>query len=459
MPRDATDADRRKQVLEQKKAKLAAIRADKARREQQSKAGTGGRLTRASTRLAAQTPSAESTSTTTTNTNVDTDALLESLGLNDRQPTTVETPTQPETNVATETAIIPNGSITNQENIKSINSTDNTQQPPPKPRILPKLATSNISLLELVPKDIIHYAKETQTLVIESSEDEDEKLENQRLEEENRKKQEEIERLQNESKIEDDSDNAQNKENQPIKIYKELTEEEQENIFKKDEFQHFLDKTTKYVERALWETDGLPDLMINYQISDEDKNLNENSTKILSQNRTFSDPNYTNDRIVEAIEWSENFPELVYVAYGEKQKANLNEPEGIVCVWNMKFKKPTPEFVFHCNSPIKSLVLSPYNPNLIIGGTHSGQVVVWDTKSRKRNPIQRSKYGNGAHTHPIFRLHIVGSRNAHNLISISNDGRVCSWSLDMLAQPQEFLDLIHPTDKRRSISVMGSSWS
>lgn len=38
-------------------------------------------------------------------------------------------------------------------------------------------------------------------------------------------------------------------------------------------------------------------------------------------------------------------------------------------------------------------------------------------------------------------MRVVGTQNAHNLISISTDGKLCSWSLDMLAQPQEFLEL------------------
>lgn len=36
---------------------------------------------------------------------------------------------------------------------------------------------------------------------------------------------------------------------------------------------------------------------------------------------------------------------------------------------------------------------------------------------------------------------MVGTQNAHNLISVSTDGKLCSWSLDMLSQPQESLEL------------------
>lgn len=43
--------------------------------------------------------------------------------------------------------------------------------------------------------------------------------------------------------------------------------------------------------------------------------------------------------------------------------------------------------------------------------------------------------------HPVYCLGMVGTQNAHNVISISSDGKLCSWSLDMLSVPQEILEL------------------
>ncbi|VEL24120.1 unnamed protein product [Protopolystoma xenopodis] len=48
-----------------------------------------------------------------------------------------------------------------------------------------------------------------------------------------------------------------------------------------------------------------------------------------------------------------------------------------------------------------------------------------------------------AHTHPVHTVTVTGSQNAHNLVSISSDGKLCSWSLDMLGQPQQSLELAH----------------
>jgi len=55
--------------------------------------------------------------------------------------------------------------------------------------------------------------------------------------------------------------------------------------------------------------------------------------------------------------------------------------------------------------------------------------------------------------HPVYCIQVVGTQNAHNLISISTDGRLCCWSLDMLTQPVERLDLTAKQSKSVSVSA------
>jgi dynein intermediate chain len=113
-------------------------------------------------------------------------------------------------------------------------------------------------------------------------------------------------------------------------------------------------------------------------------------------------------------------------------------------VWNTRFKKSTPEHIFQCQSQVMSATFARFHPNLVLGGTYSGQIVLWDNRvGQKRTPVQRSPLSATAHTHPVYCMKVVGTQNAHNLISISTDGRLCSWSLDMLSQPQETLELQH----------------
>lgn len=142
------------------------------------------------------------------------------------------------------------------------------------------------------------------------------------------------------------------------------------------------------------------------------------------------------------------------VASYHNNEESPNEPDGVVAVWNTKFKKNTPEDVFHCQSAVMSTCFAKFHPNLILGGTYSGQIVLWDNRVQKRTPIQRTPLSSTAHTHPVYCLSMVGTQNAHNVISISSDGRLCSWSLDMLSAPQDTLELQHRQAKAIAVTCM-----
>ena len=86
-------------------------------------------------------------------------------------------------------------------------------------------------------------------------------------------------------------------------------------------------------------------------------------------------------------------------------------------------------------SDVLSVTFSPYHPNLVFGGTYSGQILLWDTRA-KHLPVLKTPLSAAGHTYPIYAMKMVGTQNANSLISSSTDGLVCSWLADMLAQPQ-----------------------
>jgi dynein intermediate chain, cytosolic len=179
----------------------------------------------------------------------------------------------------------------------------------------------------------------------------------------------------------------------------------------------------------------------------------EKSHARLALNRVFFDDRWSKNRCVTSFDWSTHHPELMVASYNNNEESP-NEPDGVVAVWNTKFKKHTPEDVFHCQSAVMSTCFAKFHPNLILGGTYSGQIVLWDNRVQKRTPIQRSPLSSNAHTHPVYCLSMVGTQNAHNVISISSDGRLCSWSLDMLSVPQDTLELQQKQPKGIAVTCM-----
>ncbi|XP_060831825.1 cytoplasmic dynein 1 intermediate chain isoform X30 [Bombus pascuorum] len=230
----------------------------------------------------------------------------------------------------------------------------------------------------------------------------------------------------------------QEKEKEKPKEVQELSEEEKQMIILSEDFQRFLDRTSRIVERALGES---VNIYSDYTgTMDGEDGMDEKSHQRLWLNRWFFCDRWSRNRCVTSMDWSPQFPELLAASYNNNDDTP-NDPDGVCLVWNTKFKKTTPEFIFHCQSPVMSTTFARFHPNLILGGTYSGQIVLWDNRVQKRTPIQRTPLSASAHTHPVYCLNVVGAQNAHNLISISTDGKLCSWSLDMLSQPQETLEL------------------
>ncbi|XP_030378966.1 cytoplasmic dynein 1 intermediate chain isoform X7 [Scaptodrosophila lebanonensis] len=243
----------------------------------------------------------------------------------------------------------------------------------------------------------------------------------------------------------------QKKEQEEKKEVKELSEEQKQMIILSEDFQRFVLRAGRVIERALSEN---VDIYTDYiGCGDNEEANDERSHARLSLNRVFYDERWSKNRCITSMDWSTHFPELVLASYHNNDESP-NEPDGVVMVWNTKFKKQTPEDVFHCQSAVMSTCFAKFNPNLILGGTYSGQIVLWDNRVQKRTPMQRTPLSAAAHTHPVYSLQMVGTQNAHNVISISSDGKLCSWSLDMLSQPQDTLELQQRQSKAIAITCM-----
>ncbi|KAJ2964819.1 hypothetical protein NQZ79_g365 [Umbelopsis isabellina] len=291
----------------------------------------------------------------------------------------------------------------------------------------------------------IHYSKEVQT--VEGSFDtpqlSEEEIRRQIMEEVERNERQKQAQLEDEKK---QNETAQNEDT------RELTDEERQAIMTSHTFLDFVDSSSKIVERALHETyDFMKDYTIGAEVTSEDT-----SSKRIKFICDFWDEKWSKNRSVTDVDWSPKYPELLVSSYNKNPMA-VNEPDGIACVWNLHMPE-RPEFVFHSQSDVLAVKFSDFHPNYIIGGTYSGQIVLWDTRA-KSLPVLKTPLSAGGHTHPVYSLQMIGTQNAHNLISASTDGFVCSWQLDMLAQPQDFIELVHPShSKTDEVSVTCSGF-
>ncbi|KAG5721336.1 Cytoplasmic dynein 1 intermediate chain 1 [Termitomyces sp. T112] len=310
-------------------------------------------------------------------------------------------------------------------------STDHVIERVLTPRIYSDLIDVEQELFDLPRKERVSYNKEVQTTTIETDErpeDYEEALRQRILREHDLEK----ERLAREKELEEESVKLDLEIEQEIR---ELSEEERAGILTAPEFIDFVEQSSKIVQRAL--NDGY-DYIRDYTIGAESGgDDSEGRVKCVCE---FYDERHGKNRSITDVDWSPKYPELSVASYN-KNPAALNEPDGIVAVWNLHLLE-RPEFVFHSQSDVLSVIFSPFHSNLIFGGTYSGQILLWDTRS-KHLPVLKTPLSAAGHTHPVYAMQMVGTQNAHNLITSSTDGTVCSWLVDMLAQPQETLELVH----------------
>uniref|UniRef100_A0A8C9WYJ9 Dynein cytoplasmic 1 intermediate chain 2 n=1 Tax=Sander lucioperca TaxID=283035 RepID=A0A8C9WYJ9_SANLU len=250
----------------------------------------------------------------------------------------------------------------------------------------PKLGMAKVTQVDFPPRETVSYTKETQTPVMTQQKEEEE---------------EEEEIAAPQPVVETQTEKPDQKEEEEAPPH-ELTEEEKLQILHSEEFVNFFDHSTRIIERALSEH---VDLFFDYSGRDlEEKEGEIQAGTKLSLNRQFMDERWSKHRVVTCLDWSLQYPELLVASYNNNEDAP-HEPDGVALVWNMKYKKATPEYVFHCQ-------------------------------------------------HPVYCVNVVGTQNAHNLISISTDGKICSWSLDMLSQPQDSMELVFKQSKAVAVTSM-----
>ncbi|XP_055369034.1 cytoplasmic dynein 1 intermediate chain 1 isoform X14 [Betta splendens] len=431
-----------KAELERKKQRLAQIREEKKRKEEERK----------KKEVRKKSESQQKTEATPEDSDLDrkrreTEALLQSIGISP-EPPLVPTPVSPSKSVSTP-------SETGSQDSADGGPAGRTLQWDTDPSVLQlqadselgrkmlRLGASKITQVDFLPKELVSYCKETQTpLTAHLSEVEEEEEDEEMTEV----------KPGPGSDQQDEDDNRESKEGS-FPLLRELTEEERQQILHSSEFQSFFDCSIRVMERALAEDS---DIFFDYSGRDlEDKEGDLGSGSSLSFSRLFYDEHWSKHRVITCLDWSPQYPELLVASYNNNEDAP-HEPDGVALVWNIKFKKSTPEYIFHCQSPVVSVGFARFHPNLVVGGTYSGQIVLWDNRSHRRTPVQRTPLSAAAHTHPVYCVNVVGTQNANNLITVSTDGRMCSWNLDMLSQPQETMELVY--SKSKTVAVTGMAF-
>ena len=249
-----------------------------------------------------------------------------------------------------------------------------------------------------------------------------------------------------------------------------LSAEEKENTLSSDPFASFFVNASKKVERLLG-APTLADLLVDVDYDNRDNlrgaddeqgkimdvNVDDANDKkkqdhdashygLLSGRATYECSKWTHARNITCMDWSPTHKELIVTGYHMPGASiNYNTPanavttnaavsstssprrnvpsatvvpkpgetqqaDGLALVWSLAMTN-RPEHIFTCGSPLLCTKFHPTEPHLLVGGSHSGQLVVWDMRMG-RLPVQRSSLSTVAnkikgHSHPVCALEVA----------------------------------------------------
>lgn len=233
----------------------------------------------------------------------------------------------------------------------------------------------------------------------------------------------------------------------------EMPQEDKERIMNRPDFKGFFSRATLLVERTLGAQEW--DVATDWGTKGTKDNAGEGQ-ELMKHVDDFTEEKWSKMRPVTDVRFSPHRKEHFLAAYGQRANPAATDPDGCMCVWNLAMKT-RPELTFSSPSPVLAANFHTFDEALFYGGTYAGGIMLWDARARN-GPVLRTPLSAKGHTHPVTALQQVGTQNATNLVTASNDGRLCVWSLAMLNLPQETIDLKNETKNRRDFAVMTLSF-
>jgi dynein intermediate chain len=217
-----------------------------------------------------------------------------------------------------------------------------------------------------------------------------------------------------------------------------MTDDDFHELSAKPDFDSFFKSTSKLMEKAISQANNFN---IFASVTDEVEDTTQEVG--VSVYKKFFDPDYCQERTVTDLQWSPRPNEpLLLATYSDRRDATVGsqDADGLALVWSFMLDS-RPEHVFECQSPVMTGIFDEFTPHLVIGGTVTGQIVVWDMRVGETNryPVIKTPLNAQTHTDPVYALMQQGSKNkAQFLMSASTDGRICHWDLANMRAPTSY---------------------
>ena len=131
-------------------------------------------------------------------------------------------------------------------------------------------------------------------------------------------------------------------------------------------------------------------------LADEDTSLGNTTDSELRELQSFNHLTYCTDRSLIYLDWQPNVKGVIATAnsqrqtFEEKMAASGKVQTGYVLLWS--FSDPIhPQFVLEAPADVYCFRFCPSNPDVVVGGLASGQVVMWDlAEAREAHKLEKA---------------------------------------------------------------------
>lgn len=155
-------------------------------------------------------------------------------------------------------------------------------------------------------------------------------------------------------------------------------------------------------------------------------------------------------RSVTNLEFSSNQEHLLGMYSQEFGNLDSNEPNGLLVLHNLVKKKP--ELVIKHQTEFTSSIFHKGNPKLIIAGTYTGQILVYDIRVGA-SPILKTPSSGKYHSLPIYCVNNYGLENSNQIVSVSNDGLVCVFNISNFSKALKRIEIKKSIENKYSQTV------
>lgn len=215
----------------------------------------------------------------------------------------------------------------------------------------------------------------------------------------------------------------------------ELENEKRQRILTSQTFNEYFSEASKFVEKIIGQEDD------GQIITGQKKGKSGRPCVEVESEFMIDAPLSFKTGTINHLAWSPLIQECFLTVYSEPIEGNVYDK---MLIWNVNFKH-RPEFELNSNSKIQQAIFSPFNTEIIVAGMESGRIYVYDLRAKKE-PVMKSGISQDSHRTQITGMQFIGTNNSSNLVSISEEGRMCIWPIAKFDTPRK-VDLLYQEKK------------